>query len=201
MMRVGVLGGTFDPVHYGHLLLAEDARRAASLDRVLFMPAHIQPFKQDVRVSGDAHRIAMLQLAVEGNDAFGVTEVETSHEDVSYTIDSLRRLRAEYSDSVICFIVGVDMFLSLRKWKEYDALLREFGFVCGRRPGYREDELEAAAAAYREEFGTDIVMADNTLVDISSSEIRSRVAENTEIRYLTPEAVIEYIEDHGLYRT
>jgi nicotinate-nucleotide adenylyltransferase len=201
MMRVGVLGGTFDPVHYGHLLLAQDAMRAASLDRVLFMPAHIQPFKQDVRVSGDAHRIAMLRLAVAGNDAFDVTEVETSHEGVSYTIDSLRRLRSEYSDSVFYFIVGVDMFLSLRKWKEHDALLREFGFVCGRRPGYREDELKAAATAYREEFGTGIVMADNTLVDISSSEIRSRVAKNTDIRYLTPEAVIEYIEKYGLYRT
>jgi nicotinate-nucleotide adenylyltransferase len=113
---------------------------------------------------------------------------------------SSRAQRSNPLKASLYFIVGVDMFLSLGKWKEHDALLREFGFVCGRRPGYREAELEAAAESYREICGTEIVMADNTLIDVSSTEIRSRVARGDSNRYLTPDAVIENIEEYGLYK-
>jgi len=232
-MRIGVLGGTFDPVHYGHLLLAEDAMRFAALDKVLFMPTHIQPFKQDAHVTPDIDRIAMLRLAVADNDCFEVTEVETSRARVSYTIDSLRCLResfAENSSSVegtgsseamrdreaissseamrnneeandfdIYFIVGTDMFISLGKWKEHERLMREFSFIAGRRPGYREEELEEAARDYRTRYGTEIIIADNTRIDVSSTEIRRRVAEGARIRYLTPDPVAEYIMSNKLY--
>jgi nicotinate-nucleotide adenylyltransferase len=237
-MKIGVLGGTFDPVHYGHLLLAEDALRAAALDKVLFMPAHIQPFKQDARVTPDADRIEMLRLAVADNDFFDVTEVETSRARVSYTIDSLRCLRESLAENTtksesgtgsdkygtirngntssndradaisstegasrfdIYFIIGTDMFISLGKWKEHENLLREFAFVAGRRPGYREEELEAAAQGYRAQYGTEIMIADNIRVDISSTEIRRRAAAGEQIRYLTPDPVVEYIKNNKLY--
>jgi nicotinate-nucleotide adenylyltransferase len=202
-MKIGVLGGTFDPVHVGHLLLAEDAARSAALDKVLFMPAHIQPFKQDVRITPDADRIGMLRLAVAENDRFDVTEVETARGSVSYTIDSLRCLREMFAENSagceIYFIVGADMFISLGKWKEHERLMREFAFVAGRRPGYREEELEAAAKNYKARYGAEIIIADNTWIDVSSTEIRRRIAAGARIRYLTPDPVIEYIRKNNLY--
>jgi nicotinate-nucleotide adenylyltransferase len=197
--RIGVLGGTFDPVHYGHLLLAEGAERAAFLDKVLFMPTHIQPFKQDARVTDDADRVAMLRLAIAGDEKFEVTDVELKRGGVSYTIDSLRRLHAEYGEAEAkwFFIVGADMYLSLGKWREHDSLMREFAFVVGRRPGqYRTEE---ATERYRREYGTAIVTADNAWADVSSTEIRRRVASGEDIGGLTPDPVIRYIEEHGLY--
>jgi nicotinate-nucleotide adenylyltransferase len=216
-MRIGVLGGTFDPVHFGHLLLAEGAARAASLDKVLFMPAHIQPFKQDARVAGDAERVEMLKLAIRGNETFGVTDVELARGGVSYTIDSLRRLRGGYasggggdgasvpgerteSGAAWCFIVGADMFLSLGKWREHGNLLREFAFVVGLRPGCDKAETEAAARRYKEKYGAEILMAEGILPDISSTEIRRRAAAGESLRDMTPDAVATYIGRRGLYR-
>lgn len=208
-MRTGVLGGTFDPVHYGHLLLAEGAANAAALDRVLFMPAHIQPFKRGGRVTDGADRTEMLRRALSGNGKFALTDIELSRGGVSYTIDSLRRLRdggapgergsAAGGEDEYLLILGADMFLSLEKWREHESLLREFACVVGRRPGRVESETEAAARRYREEYGAGIVRADNTWMDVSSTEIRRRVAAGESIRYLTPDAVIGYIEERGLY--
>jgi nicotinate-nucleotide adenylyltransferase len=203
-MRIGVLGGTFDPVHFGHLLLAEGAARAASLDRVLFMPAHIQPFKQDVRTAGDDARMEMLRLAIADDDRFGITDVELARGGVSYTIDSLRRLRGEGPGGPgdeWFFIVGADMFPNLEMWKERDRLLREFSFVVGRRPGCAEEQTEAAAERFRAAFGTEIIMADNTRAEISSSEIRRRVAAGESARGMTPDAVIACIAERGLYES
>jgi nicotinate-nucleotide adenylyltransferase len=201
-VRIGVLGGTFDPVHRGHLLLADGAARAASLDKVLFMPTNIQPFKQGARVSDDADRLEMLRLALADDERFGVTDIELRLGGVSYTIDSLRRLRAEYGgedEATWFFIVGADMFLSLGKWREPDSLLREFSFVVGRRPGYREEETEAAAERYRKNYGTEIVTADNTWADVSSTEIRRRAAAGEDLADLTPAPVVRYLEERRLY--
>jgi nicotinate-nucleotide adenylyltransferase len=200
-----VFGGTFDPVHFGHLKLAEAALSAASLGKLLFMPTHIQPFKQDERVSIGADRVAMLRLAVAGEDRFDVTDVELARGGVSYTIDSLRSLRDGYGgfggdgETAWFFVVGADMFLSLDKWRERDGLMREFGFVVGRRPGFREDELTERAERFRAEYGTEIVFADDVWMDVSSTDIRGRVSAGESIRGLTPGAVIRYIGDRGLY--
>jgi nicotinate-nucleotide adenylyltransferase len=200
-MRIGALGGTFDPVHFGHLLLAEGAARAASLDKTLFMPAHIQPFKRDARVTSDEARMEMLRLAILGNEKFGIADVELARGGVSYTIDSLRQLRDEYRGGPArwFFIVGADMFPNLGKWRESDSLLREFSFVVGRRPGCGEEETEAVAERFRAEYGTEIILADNAWVDVSSSEIRRRVAAGESVRYMTPDAVIDYMDGRGMY--
>jgi nicotinate-nucleotide adenylyltransferase len=208
-VRIGVLGGTFDPVHFGHLRLAENAGRAAALDKVLFMPAHIQPFKQDARVTGDAERVEMLRLATGGNEKFGITDVELARGGVSYTIDSLRRLRDGYasvpgggdkSGTGWCFIVGADMFLSLGKWREHENLMREFAFVVGLRPGCGEEQVKAAARRYTEEYGAQILMAAGALPDISSTEMRRRAAAGESLSGMTPDAVAEYIGRRGLYQ-
>jgi nicotinate-nucleotide adenylyltransferase len=193
------------------------------------MPAHIQPFKQDARVTGDEERVEMLRLATDGNEKFEVTDVELSRGGVSYTIDSLRRLRDGYAPSPggkgacaesenegVCsagvgstgdskaawfFIMGADMFLSLDKWREHENLMKEFAFIVGLRPGYRAERAEAAARRYADEYGTEVLIVADALPDISSTEIRRRAAACESLRDMTPDAVAAYLGGRGLYRS
>jgi nicotinate-nucleotide adenylyltransferase len=220
VQNVGVLGGSFDPVHFGHLMLAEEAIKQAGLERVLFMPTKIQPFKQDVFVSPAEDRIAMLKLATEGDESFGVTSMETDAEGVSYTIFSLRKLRdavsalsviaPEFScnrepeadsrpKSQIWFILGADMFMNLHKWYMSDELLTEFAFVCGLRAGTPRREVEDYAKTLTTKYGTKTVVLDNNLLEISSTEIRRLVRVGASAKGLLPEVVREYIEERRLY--
>jgi nicotinate (nicotinamide) nucleotide adenylyltransferase/ribosome silencing factor RsfS/YbeB/iojap len=147
----------------------------------------------------------MLRLAIADDDKFDVTDVEIDRGGVSYTIDSLRRLRDGYGgfggeDEVKWFfIVGADMFLSLGKWRGLESLMSEFGFVVGQRPGFKEDELAESAASFRAVYGTEIVFADDVWLDISSTDIRRRVSDGESIHGLTPDPVISYISGRGLY--
>ncbi|MDR3365285.1 MAG: nicotinate-nucleotide adenylyltransferase [Clostridiales Family XIII bacterium] len=191
--RVGVFGGTFDPVHTGHLLLAEAARAQAGLSRVLFMPAHIQPFKQDAGISPDDDRLRMLSLAISDNPGFGVTLIEIEQGGVSYTIDSLRALRSSLGGMRLCFIIGTDMFLMIGKWKEADALVREFDFAVGVRPGYLHGEAVAKAEALKQSHGTRVDFVDNPPIRLSSTELRECVKNGGTIRYLVPESVRRYL--------
>ena len=191
--RIGIFGGTFDPVHTGHLLLAETARVQAGLSRVVFMPAHIQPFKQEAETSSDDDRLRMLGLAISDNPHFGITSIETDKGGVSYTIDSLRALREEYGGARICFIIGTDMFLMIEKWKEAEALVSEFDFAVGVRPGYRHDEAVEKAGELREAHGTRIDLVENPPIDLSSTEIRQRIRDGETIRYRVPESVRRFL--------
>jgi nicotinate-nucleotide adenylyltransferase len=203
-VKIGVFGGSFDPVHIGHLLMAREAAEAAELDKVLFMPTFIQPFKQDAQVSAAEDRITMLRAVTESNRLFGVTEVETERQGVSYTIDSLELLQAskepEDGDTEIYFILGTDMFLMLEQWHRAEELLGKFAFVALHRPGYKDGELKAAAEKYRNAYGTKVVVAENTRFDVSSTMIRKRVSEGRSIAYLVPKFVDRYIHERGLYR-
>ena len=191
--RIGVFGGTFDPIHIGHLLMAETARVQAGLSRVLFMPAHIQPFKQGKEMSSDDDRIRMLRLATADNPYFGVTTVETDKGGVSYTIDSLRALREGHGDAGLCFLIGTDMFLMIEKWKEAESLVREFDFAVGTRPGYRHDDAARLAERLRKECGARIDFVDNPPIELSSTEIRGRVVDGETIRYRVPESVRRFL--------
>ena len=191
--RIGVFGGTFDPVHIGHLLLAEAARAQAGLSQVLFMPAHIQPFKQDAETFPDEDRVRMLRLAIKDNPGFGVTTVETDKGGVSYTIDSLRTLKAELGGARLCFIVGTDMFLTIDQWKETDSLIREFDFAVGVRTGYLHEDAVRKADSLKELHGARIDLIDNAPIELSSTEIRDRVRKGSTIRYLVPESVRRYL--------
>jgi nicotinate-nucleotide adenylyltransferase len=192
MKRTGILGGSFDPVHTGHLILAENARTQADLRRVIFMPASIQPFKQDAEVSSDDERAEMLEFALRGNPHFELTRTELDRGGVSYTIDSLRRLRAETGDK-IAFILGTDMFLMVEKWHKAGDLLREFDLIVGIRPGYRNDEAEAFAAKLRADYGTRVDFVGSSNIELSSTGLRERLAAGGSIRYLVPEDVRRYL--------
>jgi nicotinate-nucleotide adenylyltransferase len=202
MKRIGIIGGTFDPVHYGHLILAEQARAEASLDQVIFMPAKVQPFKINVIVAGGEHRYTMLQEAVAGNPFFSVSKKELDSPKISFTFNTLKDCRDEFGTGTeIFFIIGTDAFLNLESWYSAEDLLESFTFIVGTRPGYKEQELKALVEKLRKQFGARIIGIHNSEVEISSTDIKKRIREGKSIKYLLPESVEEYIYKNSLYRT
>jgi nicotinate-nucleotide adenylyltransferase len=195
-MRVGVLGGTFDPVHIGHLVLAEHARSALHLDLVLFVPAG-EPWRKAHRpITHASHRLAMLQLAVEDNDAFGISDVELKREGPSYTADTLAALAAERLDDEFYFIVGSDALADLPNWHEPERIVRHAMLAVAPRD---DGEIDATSLGIEGIAGR-IVTFPMPRIDISSTAIRDRAAAGASIRYLAPPPVAAYITDHALYR-
>ncbi len=200
-MRVGLFGGTFDPVHYGHLLLAEVCREQSDLDEVWFLPAAVPPHKQDAELASDEARAEMIELAVAGNPGFLVSRSELERGGVSYTIDTLRHFRDETPDAELFFLMGADMLHDLPNWREAEEVCRLAVPIVARRPGNGPLNYECLAsivsaeriATFRE------YQVEMPQLDLSSSEIRQRVGEGRSIRYRTPRVVQKYIETHQLY--
>ncbi|MDR0570262.1 MAG: nicotinate-nucleotide adenylyltransferase [Clostridiales Family XIII bacterium] len=214
MLKIGVFGGSFDPVHVGHLAIAEAALEGASLDRLLFMPVHVQPFKKGRRMAEGRHRLRMLELATAGRAAFGVTDLELRAGGVSYTVDSLRALRESLPvGSRLYFLLGADMFGMLEQWRGAEEMLREFAFIVAPRRGGEAlpqdaagggeggapEMLRAEAARLKRLRGTEVVLLDMPLVDASSTEIKRRIREGEDVGGLAPPEVARYIKEHQLY--
>ncbi len=193
---MALFGGTFDPVHYGHLRLAEESREAAVLERVLFMPARVSPFRTAERLSDAAHRLQMLRLAVGDNPSFEVSELEIQRGGVSYTIDTLRALRAAYPDAELFLILGADALQGFMAWREPHSIVRECRLLVGARPDY---DLQATLAQLPDPIRQRVLPVPMTPLGVSASDIRQRVRLGRSIRYLTPPSVIEYIQQHRLY--
>ncbi len=198
-MRIGVFGGTFDPIHLGHLIVAEDARIALGLDEVLFIPAGQPWFKSYRRVTDASHRLAMARLAVEGNPFFHVTDIEVRRSGPSYTVDTLAELRERYAKAEFVVILGIDALREIDRWHE-PRLLFEMASVAGMaRPGASLDPSVLNAAIPG--ASSRMRMLDSALIDISGTDIRGRVAEGKSVRYRVPAAVAAYIRENGLYRS
>lgn len=201
-MRLGLFGGTFDPVHYGHLLLAESAREQCRLDRVIFLPAAVAPHKRDREPAPAAARAEMLELATGGHEAFTVSRYEMDRGGVSYTVDTLSHFRAEYPEAELFFVLGADMFHDLPNWREARRVIELATPVAVRRPGAEELDFEClrsiASPERIEEIRNSAV--EMPPVGLSSTEIRRRVGAGRSIRFQTPRAVEKYIEAQGLYR-
>jgi nicotinate-nucleotide adenylyltransferase len=204
-VRIGIFGGSFDPVHLGHLVVAECCREQARLDRVVFVPTAIQPFKQSRQPVAGQHRAEMLALAVGGNPAFEVSTVELDRGGVSYTVDTLAALREAHPDDELHLILGPDALASLPDWREPARILDLAGVIAVEREGL--DDVAAIvqtprlAALLGPERARDIV-AEKVVVPalgIRSSDLRARIAAGHSIRYRTPRAVEQYITTHGLY--
>ena len=173
--RIGVFGGTFSPIHIGHLRLAEEAYERMDLDKVLFMPTNIQPFKQNEKYLSADDRLRMIKLAIIDNPHFDISTVELDREGVSYTIFSLREIRESLGDETqLYFVMGTDMFLMVEKWYLADELLNEFDIIVGVRPGDNLSLVEMKVGEISEKYGTDVRLIDNPPLDISSTEIRLR---------------------------
>jgi len=201
-MRLGVFGGSFDPVHYGHLLLAECCREQCRLDRILFVPTATAPHKRDQAQAPPEARLEMLELATGGHEAFDISRVELERGGVSYTVDTLRHYRAAGPEAELFLLVGADMLHDLPHWREAAAVCELAIAVTVRRAGVSGPDFSVlnsiATPGQIELFRRHQVEMPE--VGISSSQIRRRVAAGQSIRYWTPRAVEKYIETQGLYR-
>jgi nicotinate-nucleotide adenylyltransferase len=190
-MRLGVMGGTFDPIHHGHLVAAEEARVALGLDRVLFVPAGDPWQKVSKQVTGAETRFEMVQVATADNDAFGVSRIDIDRPGPTYTVDTLRELSGP---DELFFVTGADAILEILTWKDAGEALDLATFVAVTRPGYDLDKLAGLG------LGDRVVCLEIPALAISSSDIRRRVAEGRPIRYLVPAAVASLIAERGLYK-
>jgi nicotinate-nucleotide adenylyltransferase len=184
-MHTGILGGSFDPVHHGHLILARAALEELGLDRILFIPAHRSPHKTDTKPATAQDRFAMVQLAIQDEPGFAASDLELQLPPPSYTVETLRELRAQHPGDQFTLLIGADNVAKFDTWREPDEIRRLANLAVLDRAGH--DTPHDGPVIRR-------------LVDISSTEIRARVAAGRSIRYLTPAAVCDYIAREGLYR-
>jgi nicotinate-nucleotide adenylyltransferase len=194
--RVGVMGGTFDPIHYGHLVTAEEAVMQFGLEEVVFVPTGRPWMKADQIVSPTEDRYLMTVVATASNPRFSVSRAEIDREGPTYTVDTLRQFADEHPDAELYFITGADAMLEIFDWKDPEGILSLAHFIAATRPGYDLRRFEVAASTQHPKVTT----MDIPALAISSSDIRERVREGRAIRYLLPEGVKSYIEKQGLYR-
>lgn len=195
LKRLGVFGGTFDPIHCGHMVLADQLREAFSLDRVMFVPANRSPHKPGYRPAAAKHRLKMVELAVRGCRSFTVSDLEIRRGGASYTVDTVRHLGLQYGPSVqLWLLLGMDAYLEVPTWKDFEAVLGQCFLGVGRRPGWRAVRMPKAVSEKA-------AFAETTLLGISSSDIRRRVGSGRSIRFLVPRQVEAYLRRHRLYRS
>ncbi len=191
--KIGILGGTFDPIHIGHLVLAEQVKEKLKLDQVIFIPCFSPPHKRGRKLSPAKDRFHMTQLALKGNPFFSVSDIELKRKGLSYTVDTLKQLKNLYSDSQIYFLTGSDVLNEIHTWKDPEKIYKLVKVVIATRPGFDEFDPE-------NHFAKKSIIVKITGVDISSSQIRERVKKGQSIKYLVPLKVEEYIKKEKLYR-
>ena len=200
-MRIGVFGGSFDPIHFGHLILAENCREQAQLDQVLFIPCAMSPHKCDGAYGTDRQRVEILDLAIGGHRDFIRNDMEIKRGGVSYTIDTLRELESAQPDNEWFFLMGADSLESFSSWREPDEILKLAKPIIVGRPGSDPVDLgvleNLSSAAYVESIRE--LSVESPLIDISSTDIRQRVADNKSIRFLVPRSIEQYIVTQKMY--
>lgn len=198
--HLGIMGGTFDPIHYGHLVAAETARIEFSLAKVLFIPTGKPPHKQKKQVTPADLRYEMVRQAIEDNPDFDISRIEIDREGPSYTIDTLRLLHQDYPNSELFFITGTDAFKEIFFWREAEEILRLTHFIAASRPGFEaRGFLEQAVEKNPNVIGR-IHLLEVPALAISSTDIRARRQRGQSIRYLLPEAVRQFVYAQGLYQ-
>ncbi len=200
MGNIGILGGTFDPIHYGHLSIVDGVIAEHSFNHIILMPAKVSPFKLGQKVAAEKHRVAMTEAAAKGYKNLSVSLLEINRGTVSYTYDTLMELSQIYPNEKLWFIMGADSMLSLESWNKGKELLKNFSFVLAPRPGYDINKTKRIMQRYRQIYGTEILVIHNKLMDISSTEIKRRIKEGKSISNLVPKEVENYIYEHKLYK-
>ena len=188
-MKLGILGGTFNPIHLGHLILAEEARQRLALDKVIFVPSFLPPHKDNGLILDADDRYKMICLATEKNKFFETSDIEIKRKGKSYTIDTLNEFKKEYPDSELFFIIGSDVIKDLPQWQDIKEVERLVKFVIATRPGYPLKDIQEE----------DALLVQIQALDISAYEIRRRIKGKLSIRYLVPEDVRQYIIKRRLY--
>ena len=198
-MKIAVMGGTFDPIHNGHLIVAEYVRTSLKLDKVIFIPSGVHPFKNNKNITEGKKRLDILSLAIKSNEYFDISTMEINREGITYTIDSIKELKEIYKEDEVYFIIGSDIIFEIEKWKDFEELIELCKFILLYRPGKNEDKIENRIEELKKLYGLEFVRVEAPLIEISSTEIRERVKEDLSIKYLVPEIVEDYIYKHKLY--
>lgn len=199
-MRIGIFGGTFDPVHYGHLIAAETCRERLQLDQVRLIPAASPPHKPDVKVADGHARADMLSLAVAGYPEFVVDRRELKRSGPSFTVDTLRELTAEFPEGDLYFLMGADSLRDLLTWRQPKEIARLATIVACNRPGVAEITSAQIVEWVGEEIAVKVLSVSIPGTDLSATDLRQRIMEGRKLRFLTPRAVEAFILQHGLYK-
>lgn len=194
---IGIMGGTFDPVHNGHMAIASSVADQLGLDRVLFIPAGNPNFKQRQEVTPAEERVAMVELAIEADERFELDRCEVDRPGVTYTADTLEELSSRYPGSRLYFIMGADSAITLPEWRRAEDVARMCTVVVAQRSGETAEAVEEALARCPIEF--DVVYLDTPRIDVSSTDVRRRVAQGGSASGMTPPAIADYIAKEGLY--
>lgn len=199
--KIGLMGGTFNPIHIAHLILAENAYREHGLDEIIFLPNGIPPHKRNAHIAPDDDRLAMVRLAVEGIPYFSVSDMEMVREGLSYSSDTLLELRSAHPDCEYYFIMGGDSIEQFETWHRPDIILANCIVLAAIREQSDEEEFDRQIASLCQKYGADIRKLSIPRLDLSSSEIRKRVREGMSVRFMVPQAVLDYMTEKGLYQS
>lgn len=198
--KIGIMGGTFDPIHNGHLILAEHSRLEFNLDKILFIPTGNPPHKELKKVSDKSHRYQMTLLAINSNPHFYISSIEVEKDYITYTVDTIESLLKIYKDTEIYFILGADSFCNIHLWKDYKKLLSLCHMIVLNRLDTEEQLLNKKIKSLKNNYEKSIHILESALIEISSTDIRNRVENNLSTKYLIPEAVEFYINKNRLYK-
>lgn len=199
--KIAIMGGTFDPVHFGHLITAETVRIEQNFEAVIFIPSGIPPHKIKMNITHGCHRYNMLKLAVSSNPYFMVSRIELDREGNTYTIDTISDINRKLNyKTEVYFITGADAILEIPTWKDPARLLSTCKFIAVSRPGYDRNKLCSGIDALKVKYSCSIEIVDVPAFDISSTQIREKIVSEKSIRYFVPESVEQYIMDNNLYR-
>jgi nicotinate-nucleotide adenylyltransferase len=197
--KIGIMGGTFDPIHIGHLITAETVRAEYGLDKIIFIPAGSPPHKKDFKIAPAGHRYAMTVIATKSNRSFSVSSLEQERDGLSYTVDTVQSLLLDYENRAdFYFIVGADMLKDLTDWKDIEHLLTLCRFVVVARPG-STDQINELIKNFSIGNFSPIEYLAAPEIEISSTDIRERIKTGRSVKYIVPESVEEYIKKHNLY--
>ncbi|MBL4885145.1 MAG: nicotinate-nucleotide adenylyltransferase [Planctomycetaceae bacterium] len=200
-MKLGIFGGTFDPVHIGHLILAEAVREACVLDEVRFLPAYSPPHKQSREISPGKQRVDMLEFATAGFPEFVVDQRELKRQGTSYTVDTLAELKQEFPDAELHFLMGADSLIDLPTWREPQRIAELAKIIAVNRNNSSREDLEQVVKQLPVAVQAAITIVDIPEIAVSASDLRSRISENRSIRFLTPRPVERYIQEQSLYQS
>lgn len=199
MQKIGIMGGTFNPIHYAHLTLAEFAKEQFAFDKVMFLPSKKPAHKSNKELADDNHRFNMVELAIQNNEGFYVSDIEFKREGSTFTIDTIRFLTENSKDTEYYFIIGGDSLFNFEKWRSAGEILKLCHLAAAARGEYDILDVKNKINELNSKYDADIQYLSIPGMDISSSRIRERLSNNKTVRYLIPDGVIEYIQKFNLY--
>ncbi|MDO5037198.1 MAG: nicotinate-nucleotide adenylyltransferase [Tissierellia bacterium] len=201
-MKIGVMGGSFNPIHMGHLMMSEYIRSELDIDKVFFIPTGKAPHKDKYVVSGEA-RYRMVDLACRDNPHFHPLDIEVKNPQISYSVDTINYLKEAYPEDDFYFFLGSDILKDLKSWKKFDQLAELTKFAVAIRPGFERitiEEVHEEISYLKETFGAQVSLLETPRFEISSTDLRDRLAKDKSVRYLIPDPIILYIQEKGFYK-